>query len=170
MKKIQATLITNQTTSNTSEAHTLHQKSNFGTKQNQKILYSTYETYFLTEQNKMQVQNFQNKTITKQALLKKFTNQNKNFLTNYTVFKDLTKSGYTIKTALKFGAAFRVYQKNTKHSKWICYPIKENSKIKTQDFAAQNRVAHSTKKNLLMAIVDDENSTTYYEIKWIQPQ
>ena len=34
---------------------------------------------------------------------------------------------------------------------------------------AKNRVAHSTKKNLLIAIVDEEAKVSYYEIRWIQP-
>jgi len=38
-----------------------------------------------------------------------------------------------------------------------------------QDFSAKNRVAHSTKKNLLIGIVDEENDVTYYEISWVKP-
>ncbi len=173
MKKIQATLLANQVTSNSSEAHALYQKSHFGEKLNQKILYSIYETLFLVQENKMQAINFRNIPLTENQLLKKFTKLNKNFQENYTVFKDLRKKSYIVKTALKFGAEFRVYEKGKQvtksHSKWLCYPTQENQSIKWQDFAAKNRVAHSTKKNLLIAIVDEENQISYYEIKWTQP-
>ena len=37
------------------------------------------------------------------------------------------------------------------------------------EFAAKNRVAHSTKKNLLIAIVDAEADVTFYEIQWLKP-
>ncbi|HLC22649.1 MAG TPA: hypothetical protein VJJ79_02655 [Candidatus Nanoarchaeia archaeon] len=37
------------------------------------------------------------------------------------------------------------------------------------EFAAKNRVAHSTRKKLLIAIVDDENDVTYYSISWTRP-
>lgn len=173
MKKIPATILKNQVTSNASEAHTLYQKSRFGEKFMQKILYSLSEAFFLTQENKMQIFDFKNNPLSETQLLKKFTRFDKNFLWKYTVFKDLRKKGYIVKTALKFGAEFRVYEKgkkiNTSHSKWLCFPIQENQSIKWQDFAAKNRVAHSTKKNLLIAIVDEENKVSYYEVKWTQP-
>ena len=169
MKKITATLITNQITSNDSEAHNLHKKSGFGTKSNQKILYSKTEALYLVEKNKLEVQDFRSKKLSKKTLLKKFSRANKNFQQKYTVFKDLTKSGYLVKTGLKFGSDFRIYKKTQKHSLWICYVISESQKISPQDFAAKNRVAHSSKKNLLLAVVDNENSPTYYEISWTKP-
>ena len=119
----------------------------------------------------MQLFDTKNKPISEADLIKKLSRSNKNFQIKYQVFKNLREKGYLVKTALKFGADFRIYEKgktNT-HSKWLCYVTTENKRIKWQDFAAKNRVAHSTKKNLLIAIVDEENQITYYEIKWIQP-
>jgi tRNA-intron endonuclease, archaea type len=170
MQKIQATLLKNQVTSNSAEAHSLQAKSKFGEKSNQKILYSIQEAFFLNETQKMSIQDHRGKTLTKQELLKKFCNINKNFETKYAVFKDLRKKGYIVKTALKFGAEFRVYgiPKNS-HSKWICFTTSENSKTSWQDFVAKNRVAHSSKKNLLIAIVDEEASVSYFEVKWTRP-
>lgn len=167
--KIPATLLKNQVTSNSAEAHALHKKSKFGESLGQKILFSPYEAFYLTEQNKIQIEDFRGNLLSKDDLLKKFTNLSKNFETNYPAFKDLREKSYIVKTALKFGAEFRVYEKNSRHSKWICVPVRENSFLKWQNFAAKNRVAHSSHKNLLIAIVDDENCVTYYEIKWIKP-
>ncbi len=173
MQKIIAILLKNQVTSNSSEAHTLFQKSNFGAKSNQKILYSTCEALFLTEQNKMRILDYKDNPISKETLFKKFTRLDKNFLWKYQAFKDLREKGYVVKTALKFGADFRIYEKGKpigkSHSKWLCYATPENQSIKWSNFAAKNRVAHSSKKNLLIAIVDEENQISYYEIKWIKP-
>lgn len=172
MQKIQATLIKNQVTSNSSEAHALFQKSLFGEKQNQKILYSLSEAFFLLEENKIEILDSKNKPLPENAILKKFCNLDKNFLTKYPVFKDLRQKGYIVKTGLKFGAEFRVYEKDKKtnpHSKWLCHPILQNQFIKWQDFAAKSRVAHSSKKNLLIAIIDEEGQASYYEINWIKP-
>ena len=52
------------------------------------------------------------------------------------------------------------------HSKWLVFPVSETEKLTWQDFSAKTRVAHSTKKNLLIAIVDEEESISYYEIVW----
>ena len=172
-KKIQATIHKNQVSSNSVEAHALFEKSKFGEKIGQKILYSLSEAFFLFENNKIQILDFKNNPLLENQLLKKFHQIDKDFQTKYTAFKDLREKGYIVKTALKFGATFRIYEKGkdpTKsHSKWLCYPVKENSLIKWQDFAAKNRVANSCKKNLLVAIIDEENQISYYEIKWLQP-
>lgn len=95
------------------------------------------------------------------------------FYTRYRVYKDLRNRGYIVKTALKFGADFRVYEKGKspgqEHAKWIVYPVYETGSMTWHEFAAKNRVAHSTKKNLLIGVVDDEGDVTYYEIKWLRP-
>ena len=81
--------------------------------------------------------------------------------------------GYIVKTALKFGADFRVYDRGIKpvddHAKWILYPVHEGSVLTWHDFSAKNRVAHSTRKRLLLGIVDDENDCTFYEVSWKRP-
>ena len=78
-----------------------------------------------------------------------------------------------VKTALKFGADFRIYERGVKpgedHAKWILYPVNEGSTLTWHEFSAKNRVAHSTRKRLLLGIVDSEEDVTYYEVKWTRP-
>ena len=114
-----------------------------------------------------------NKKILKKDLFNKFRKFDKKFQIKYPVFKNLREKGYIVKTALKFGADFRIYEKGSKpgkkHAKWIVFVDYESNKLTWHDFSAKNRVAHSTKKNLLLAILDEENSITYYEIRWLKP-
>ena len=121
----------------------------------------------------MELYDFRGKKLSMPEILGKFERIDKKFHTKYFVFKDLRKKGYVIKTALKFGAEFRVYEKgkkiNEEHAKWILFPVSENQTMTWQDFSAKNRVAHSTKKNLLIAVVDDEGDVSYYEVKWSRP-
>ncbi len=170
MEKIKATLISEKIFSNTTEAQSLFSASRFGERFGEKILYSLFETLFLVHNRKMEIFDFRDKLLSEKELLKKFERIDKKFKTKYIVFKDLRERGYTVKTALKFGAEFRVYEKgkkiNQSHSKWICFPVSENKQLTWQEFSAKNRVAHSTKKNLLIAVVDDEGSVSYYEVKW----
>ena len=109
----------------------------------------------------------------KKDIEKKLFKIDKKLQIKYPVFRDLRNKGYIIKTALKFGAEFRVYEKGAKpgeeHAKWIVFTDNEANKISWHDFSAKNRVAHSTKKNLLLAIVDEEGDVTYYEVKWMKP-
>ncbi|NTV22891.1 MAG: tRNA-intron lyase, partial [Nanoarchaeota archaeon] len=97
----------------------------------------------------------------------------KNLLTRYAVFKDLRNRGYIVKTALKFGADFRVYDRGKKpgeeHAKWVVYPVNEDASLTWYEFAAKNRVAHSTKKKLLLGVVDGEREVSFWECRWIRP-
>ena len=105
--------------------------------------------------------------------MKKLRKQDKKIETKFYVFSDLRKKGYIVKTALKFGAEFRVYEKGVKpgeaHARWILFCVKEHDMISWHDFSAKNRIAHSTKKNLLIGIVDEEGDVSYYEVKWERP-
>jgi len=172
MEKIQSHLIGKFVLSNTSEAHLLYKKNNYGEKIDGKIQYSLAEALFLIEKGKMEIYQ-KNKKIKKEEFLKKLLKLDKKIQIKYLVFKDLRNKGYVVKTALKFGAEFRVYDKGTKpgktHAKWIVFTDQESKKMTWHDFSSKNRVAHSTKKNLLLAIVDEEGSVTYYEVRWLKP-
>jgi len=172
MKKIQATIMGNTISSNSKEAYNLAKIKNLGEHINEKVLYMPEEAFFLLEENRLEILERDNPLI-KQEILKKIQRIDKKFLLKYPVFKDLKKKGYTVKTALKFGADFRVYNKGKKpkqeHAKWILFVDHESNKNSWQEFSAKNRVANSTKKKLLLAIVDNEERPTYYEIGWIKP-
>jgi len=172
MQKIQAHITGEIISSNSSEAHSLYKKSRFGEIVGEKIQYSLPETIFLVEKGKMEIFS-RGKKISKKDLIKKFQRLDKKIQIKYPVFKDLREKGYIVKTALKFGAEFRVYDKGSKpgkkHAKWIVFADHESKRLTWHEFSAKNRVAHSTKKNLLLAIVDEEGDISYYEVRWVRP-
>ncbi|HTZ41722.1 MAG TPA: tRNA-intron lyase [Candidatus Omnitrophota bacterium] len=172
MEKIRAYLVGEIVSSNSSEAYSLYEKSNFGEKKEGKIIYSPSETLFLSEKGRMDIFSAK-KRLSHEELMKKFKKIDKKIQIKYPVFRDLREKGYVVKTALKFGAEFRVYEKGKKvgeeHSKWVVFTDYESKTFSWQEFSAKNRVAHSTKKNLLIAIVDEEGDITYYEIRWVKP-
>lgn len=167
---INAIFNSDKISSNNNEAVELFSKQRFGEKDNEKIYYMLEEAYYLVEQKKMIILNNSLKELTKEEILKKFVKIDKEFLLNYFVFRDLKKKGYIVKSGLKFGVKFRIYNKGNKiekdHSKWLCFVVKESDKINWYDFAAKNRIANSTKKSLLLCVVDLENDITYYESNW----
>jgi tRNA-intron endonuclease len=172
MEKIHAHLVGEAVSSNSQEAFSLHDKSHFGERVGGKIKYSLPEALFLVEMGKMDVFS-RIKIIPEKDLIKKFHGMDKKIQVKYPVFRDLRKKGYIVKTALKFGADFRVYPKGMKpreeHAKWIVFVDSESKRLTWHEFSAKNRVAHSTKKNLLLAIVDEEEGITYYEVRWLRP-
>ncbi len=159
---------------NTDQARELYDQSRYGSiEKDGRVQFSLIETLYLLEKGKVNVLNLRNKEIIFDDLIKKARRLEPNLWVRYCVFKDIRDRGYIIKTALKFGADFRVYDRGVKpgedHAKWIVYPVAETTNLTWYEFAAKNRVAHSTKKRLLIGIVDEENSVTYYEIKWVRP-
>lgn len=172
IKKIKAVFTGETVYSNTKEAVNMYGTSRMGEMVEGRIQYSMQEAMLLLEEKKMDIYE-KSKKISFKKFLEQCKEIDKKFLTKYSVFKDLRKRGYIVKTALKFGAEFRVYEKGKQpgeeHARWILYPVKETDMLTWHDFSAKNRVAHSTKKRLLIAIVDEENDVTYYEVAWTRP-
>jgi tRNA-intron endonuclease len=158
--------------SNETESFSLYEKSRFGEKINGRIEYATIEAAYLLIKKQLQVFS-KNKPLSFEALINKTKKQDKRIETKLALYQDLRQKGYIVKTALKFGADFRIYKKGSKpgedHALWLAYAVKESDNHTWHDFAAKNRVAHSTKKTLLIGIVDEENDVTYYEISWLKP-
>ena len=159
--------------SNSAEAHFFYEKSVFGEPVGGKINYSFPEALFLSEEGKMEIFSKSGKKINHEEMQKKIQRLDKKIDTKYSVFKDMRKKGHILKTALKFGADFRAYEKGKmpgeEHAKWLVFSEKETGKFSWSEFSAKNRVAHSTKKILLLAIVDEEGDVTYYEVGWVRP-
>ncbi|MBI2667796.1 tRNA-intron lyase [Candidatus Woesearchaeota archaeon] len=155
------------------ESRELHNQSKFGELQEGKFYYSLVEALYLLEKKRMDILDNKNKKINADDFIKKAREVEPNFWIRYVVFRDMRNRGYIVKTALKFGADFRVYDRGVKpgddHAKWILYPVHEASVSTWYEFSAKNRVAHSTRKRLLIGIVDDENDVTYYNVEWVRP-
>lgn len=158
---------------NSEAARLLQEKSCFGWLEKNRITLTLIEAFYLIQKEKLQVLDGKSKPFSEEAFLKKAVKLEPQFWVKYCVFRDLRNRGYIVKTALKFGADFRVYDRGIKpgedHAKWIVYPVHEGSTLTWHDFSAKNRVAHSTKKRLLIGIVDEESDVTYYSISWIRP-
>ncbi|MBI4146463.1 tRNA-intron lyase [Candidatus Woesearchaeota archaeon] len=134
---------------------------------------SLLEACYLVEKKRLVVLDGRSKELSFDRLCQRAAKVEHDFWVRYPVFKDFRNRGYVIKTALKFGADFRIYDRGVKpgeeHAKWVVFPVRESAKLTWQDFAAKNRVAHSTKKRLLIAVVDDEGDVSYWESRWLRP-
>jgi len=151
----------------------LYDKSRYGEVVGDKIHYSMFEGLYLLEKKKLNIKDSKAKAIKFDKYIAKAIRKDKEFLTKYYVFKDMRDRGYIVKTALKFGAEFRVYDRGIKpgddHAKWILYPVHERDTLTWHGFSAKNRVAHSTRKTLLIGVVDEETDVTYYNVAWLRP-
>ena len=151
--------------SNKNEAIIIANTSFFGELKSGKVIYSLPEVIYLLEKNKAELLNEKNKKISAKELEKKL-GKNKKF---YLVFKDLRDKGHVVKEGLKFGTDFRVYDKGHKpsinHAAYLLH-IEDSHNIDLKNFCAKARVAHSTAKKLLLAIIDSQEDIGYYEVNW----
>jgi tRNA-intron endonuclease len=149
--------------SNRKEAIALANESFFGELKEGKVIYSLFEVLYLLEKGKAEIIEDE-KQINIKSLLKKIKN-----LEEYIVFKDLRNKGRVVKEGLKFGADFRVYDKGKKpgkdHASHLIFVTKDKSII-IREMTAKARIANTTNKSLLLAIVDNEEDVNYYQINW----
>ena len=161
-------------TESSDNARELYNQSRYGSLlEDARVQLSLIETLYLQEKKKIKVYDSRNKEINFEILLKKAQKEEPNFWVRYCVYRDIRNRGYIIKTALKFGADFRIYDRGVKpgedHARWVVFPVHECSGLTWYEFSAKNRVAHSTKKRLLIGCVDDEGDCTYWEVRWLRP-
>jgi len=149
-----------------SESEELHKKQRFGSPDSKgALVLSLFEAHYLSDAGRLRIIGSRGKSVKLRQL------SGKDAL-KHVVFSDLRKRGYTVKTALKYGADFRVYDRNvalTEHSRWIVVVSHESEKKSWSSFAAACRVAHSSRKRLLFAVVDDEGDISYWEARWLRP-
>jgi len=161
-------------TENSDAARALYEHTRFGAlKKNGRVELSLIEALYLLERNKVRILDRRNRELSEDLIQRKASKIEPDFWIRYTVFSDLRDRGYVTKTALKFGADFRVYERGAKpgeqHAKWVVFPVHESAQLKWSEFSGKNRVAHSTKKRLLIGVVDDEGDTSYWEVLWKRP-
>jgi tRNA-intron endonuclease len=161
-------------TENSDTARELFTKSQFGgLLDDGRVQLSPIEAAYLTAKKRTQLVNAKGRAVSLDAFITQVRKKDKDFWTRYAAFKDLRDRGYVVKTALKFGADFRVYDRGVKpgedHARWIVYPVSEHKALTWREFSSKNRVAHSTKKNLLISVVDDEGDVSYWEVGWLRP-
>jgi tRNA-intron endonuclease, archaea type len=156
--------------SNSQTAISLQETKKLGELKEGKVVYSPFEALYLIEKNiAVFISIKKGKQMKENEILSIFSKKDKDFNTKYIIFKHLKNKGYIVKTGLKFGEEFRVYKKQEKHARWIVFPISSNEKIQPKELISKSRISHSTGKKLLLAIVDNEEDITFYEVDWLKP-
>jgi tRNA-intron endonuclease len=155
------------------DANRIFNKGWFGKILNKRLELALVEALYLLEKGDIIIKNNKGKKIDFEKFIKEAVKTEPRFWTRYSVYSDIRKRGYITKTALKYGADFRIYERgttpSTEHAKWVLYTVSELESFDWRKFASMMRVAHSVRKRLLVGIVDDEGDVTYYEVKWTRP-
>lgn len=148
----------------------LHENSHFGQWIQEELQLPLIEALFLAEKDKLTLS-----TEGRELSRDEFTDvvRDKGLFTKYLVFKDLRNRGYIVKTGFKYGSEFRLYERGRSpgngHSDFLVKVLTEDQQITINDFSSYVRVAHGVNKKLMLAVVDDEQDITYYNVEWTRP-
>ncbi|HOP08869.1 MAG TPA: tRNA-intron lyase [Candidatus Methanofastidiosa archaeon] len=141
----------------------LYGKRSYGVLVDKKLYLTPLEAYYLSEKEKLQIEH-KGDPISGAELLS-LTDAEEGFEEKYTVYKDLRDRGYIVKTGFKYGCHFRVYRNSIEdHAEYLVHSFIEHGSIKVDDIMKQARLAHSVKKKMVMALVDEENDITYFSV------
>ncbi len=156
------------------QANQLYQRGAYGKPlAGGKLQLAPVEALYLLDGGKLRVVDEGGKKLNFKNLSARFTGADSEAMLKYTVYADLRSRGYVIKTGLKFGAHFRVYDRGEKpgevHSKFLVHAVPEGVKLTPTELARAVRLAHSVRKKILWAIVDDEGDVTYYALTRERP-
>jgi len=139
----------------------------FGEETGKRHEISLIEAVYLVENGKMGVTDGK-KVLEFDDLLKAGNKAEKDFYAKYTVYSDLRGRGLLVRTGLKFGADFRVYERGgqvkTSHSKYLVYVVPEEYTCSLPDMAGKMRMSQTVNKAMIYAVADEEGDITYYQI------
>ncbi|MEW6592366.1 MAG: tRNA-intron lyase [Candidatus Hadarchaeota archaeon] len=155
-------------------ANQLYQRGSYGKPlTGGKLQLAPVESLYLLDSGKIWVVDEEGKKLSFKELFSKFAEKDPEIALKYPVYNDLRSRGYIVKTGLKFGAHFRVYERGEKpgeaHSKFLVHSVPEGIRLTPSEIARAVRLAHSVRKKILWAIVDDEGDVTYYSLARERP-
>jgi tRNA-intron endonuclease len=156
------------------QANHLYQRGSYGKPlTGGKLQLAPVEALYLIDIGKIWVVDEDGKKLSYKELFNKFYEKDPELVLKCPAYTDLRSRGYVVKTGLKFGSHFRVYERGEKpgeaHSKFLVHAIPEGFKFTPTELARLVRLAHSVKKKILWAIVDDEGDITYYSLARERP-
>jgi tRNA-intron endonuclease, archaea type len=137
----------------------------FGELENKALVLSIIEATYLAEKDKLEVVKG-SKAMAYEDLVKAGEKAERDFYNKYIVYRDLRDRGMVVRTGLKFGTDFRMYERGGKvgegHSKYLVHVVSEEYTCSFPEMAGRLRLAKNVNKDMIYAIVDEECDITYY--------
>jgi len=127
------------------------------------------EALYLIEKRLLEVYDTEGKSITFQELVRVGRKAVEDFDMLYKVYRELRESGYVVRSGLKFGSDFAVYEKGPgiDHAPYLVEVVGYRERIDPAELVRAGRLSHSVRKKLVIAAVDEKTGkTTYIMLKW----
>ncbi len=137
----------------------------YGEIEEKALVLSLIEAVYLVEEGKIEVMK-KDKALSFEDIVKIGSGKEEEFYNKYIVYRDLRKRGMVVRTGLKFGTDFRLYDRGgtvgKSHSNYLVHVVPEEYTCSFPEMARALRLAKNVNKDMIYAIVDEESDVTYY--------
>ncbi|HII70506.1 tRNA-intron lyase [Methanopyrus kandleri] len=140
----------------------------FGTEHGNVLFLDPFETVYLTEKGEIDPETPEGEPMSVEELLSFFERRRPGFRAGYVVYRDLTERGYVVKSGFKYGGRFRVYEEDPdrEHSKYVVRVVEPDTELSTRDVLRATRLAHSVRKDFVLAVVEDVEEPRIEYVMW----
>lgn len=143
-----------------SDGQALYDQGGFGRREKDGLRLAPHEALYLVYRRKIAVDGHDF-----DSLFSVFAGQ-PNVLRSYLVYRDIRERGYAVQTGPHDFRVFRRGQRPGKgESLYLIRVVSERDPILFENLIEEVRTAHNLRKLYVLAVVDDEDELTYYEVK-----
>jgi len=142
------------------DGRVLYEQSGYGRLEKDGVKLAPQEALYLIYRQKITLDGY-----TFDSLFSEFANE-RNFLRSFLVYRDLRERGYVVQTGPHDFRVFRRGEKpGTGESLYLVRVLSERDPIRFTKLIEEVVASRNMRKQYVLAVVDDEEELTYYEIK-----
>jgi len=148
-----------------------HEKGYYGNLVENRLELEPIEAVLLLERKRLSIKDENKADYDFRSLAKHFVNIIENFWIKYLIYRDLRIRGYIVRPGYGDEIEFRVYDRGAvmgeTTAKYLIVSVVEGKPLKLSDLSQINRIAKSSRKKLVLVVVDRQGEPTYYQCKQI---
>jgi len=151
------------------------ERRGYGRRDDGLLVLESYEALYLVEKGRIEVlDGSSGRGISFQELLKLLEERDEKLWTRYLIYRDLRERGYVVREGFGLGIDFRLYGRGEfrrKPARYLVYGLLEGVPVRVAELEEVLRKALSTKKELILAVVDRRGEVVYYSLsRWAGPR
>lgn len=135
-----------------------------------RLLLNDVEGLYLLDLGRINVFNDRGEPLSFQELIERLHRKDANIWDKFLIYSDLRKRGLTVKPGFR-SLEFRVYRRGAvvgqEAAKYIIDGVREGADINISELSDIVREARSSRKELILAVIDGQGEVTYYEVSQI---
>ncbi len=130
-----------------------------------------FEALYLAERGILTLRRLDGREVSVEELRDVCRKSYERFDEAYAVYADLREKGYVVRSGMKFGATFAVYEHGPgiDHAPFLVHVLPYESKLDPVEIVRAGRLSHSVRKKFVIATVHPiTKSPEYYALKWFE--